>query len=607
MLEAMKEYQQDNVNYIKEFHDSLKTSMDEIKTLQQKGYDDLNNLQQLIQNLSKHNDDNHRKVLETIENNSRQIKQEIQTINQQLQERIQQVQNAIGDNRDSLRKLHEILSSIAIFLQNLDTMITKDFQTLYDLLQTRIQELRTSLMDQIYYQNVTTKQAVIEKANEIVRLIHKLMESITAVQYQEAEEHSYTQALINDMNKDLNEQIKRLLVINEVKQLLEKTNHGVKQVYAMQSNIEQRLKPLNNMQDQVVGFIQALLVAHSDVKALHEIITDQIVITKDSNYHLRVLNRHGVRKVLNAQWGDAFTSLGGNLETILINTLNFSNRMIGGIGVTLTNVINGIMSWRPQFRRSAYGEYSEVHTVPVTSRTRYYQPRTDGESELRYRGSRQQEQQATQDIDSIVVKLQQFVESYQYTSETEFIVIDEAATPGLIIQPDPEPVVENQPIPEQPIPEQPAPEQPAPEQPTPEQPIPEPPAIIPPRIVHEPIVIQPVIANNIPRYNNFIGEEIEEPIPEYTPTRTNTMNNSGEEIEEPGYYPPRTEQVPEPDEMYPLKKMKSLFARPTPKEERQLNERLADIADRNNDSHEKTMRINGDLDLPDPDGDSTSF
>ena len=160
-------------------------------------------------------------------------------------------------------------------------------------------------------------------------------------------------------------------------------------------------------------------------------------------------------------------------------------------------------------------------------------------------------------------------------------------TPGLIIQPDPEPVVENQPIPEQPIPEQ--------------------PLINPPRIVHEPIVIQPVIANNIPRYNNFIGEEIEEPIPEYTPTRTNTMNNSGEEVEEPGYYPPRTEQVPEPDEMYPLKKMKSLFARPTPKEERQLNERLADIADRNNDSHEKTMRINGDLYLPDPDGDSTSF
>ena len=80
MLEAMKEYQQDNVNYIKEFHDSLKTSMDEIKTLQQKGYDDLNNLQQLIQNLSKHNDDNYRKVLETIENNSRQIKQEIKTI-----------------------------------------------------------------------------------------------------------------------------------------------------------------------------------------------------------------------------------------------------------------------------------------------------------------------------------------------------------------------------------------------------------------------------------------------------------------------------------------------------------------------------------------------
>lgn len=598
MLEAMKEYQQDNVNYIKEFHDSLKTSMDEIKTLQQKGYDDLNNLQQLIQNLSRQNDNNHREVLETIENNSRQIKQEIQTINQQLQERIQQVQNAIGDNRDSLRKLHEILSSITIFLQNLDTMITKDFQTLYDLLQTRIQELRTSLMDQIYYQNVTTKQAVIEKANEIVRLIHKLMESITAVQYQEAEEHSYTQALINDMNKDLNEQIKRLLVINEVKQLLEKTNHGVKQVYAMQSNIEQRLKPLNNMQDQVVAFIQALLVAHSDVKALHEIITDQIVITKDANYHLRVLNRHGVRKVLNAQWEDAFTSLGGNLETILINTLNFSNRMIGGIGVTLTNVINGIMSWRPQFRRSAYGEYSEVHTVPVSSRTQYYQPSTDRESELKYRGSHQeQEHQTTEDIDSVVVTLQQFVESYQYTSETEFIVIDEAATPGLIIQPDPEPVVENQPVPEAPVPEA----------PVPEAPVPEPPAIIPPRIVHEPIVIQPVIANNIPRYNNFIGEEIEEPIPEYTPTRTNTMNNSGEEVEEPGYYPPRTEQVPEPDEMYPLKKMKSLFARPTPKEERQLNERLADIADRNNDSHEKTMRINGDLYLPDPDGDSTSF
>ena len=376
---------------------------------------------------------------------------------------------------------------------------------------------------------------------------------------------------------------------------MRKTNHGVKQVYAMQSNIEQRLKPLNNMQDQVVGFIQALLVAHSDVKALHEIITDQIVITKDSNYHLRVLNRHGVRKVLNAQWEDAFTSLGGNLETILINTLNVSNKVIGGIGVTLTNVFNGIMSLKPQFRRSAYGEYSEVHTVPVTSRTRSYQPRTDGESELKYRGPRQQ-QEATEDIDSVVVTLQQIVESYRYTSETEFIVIDEAAmedqpttTPGLIIQPDPEPVVENQPVPE--VPEVPVPEAPVPEAPVPEAPVPIP---EPPRIVHEPIVIQPVIANN-----NFIGEEMEEPLPEYTPTRTNTINNSGEEMEEPGYYPPRTEPVAKPPAMYPLKKKKSLFERRTPEEERQLDERLKNISARNNETNVQAKRIN--VNLPNPD------
>ena len=96
-----------------------------------------------------------------------------------------------------------------------------------------------------------------------------------------------------------------------------------------------------------------------------------------------------------------------------------------------------------------------------------------------------------------------------------------------------------------------------------------------------------------------MGEEIEEPLPEYTSTRTNTMNNSGEEIEEPGYYPPRTEPVAEPPAVYPLKRMKSLFERRTPEEERQLDERLEDISARNNETNVQAKRIN--VNLPNPD------
>ena len=214
------------------------------------------------------------------------------------------------------------------FIQNnLTTLIMNIISSVSEIKRDSIPEILTSINNIEKAINQQTKETIDSEIEKVIKFT------------KENNENSL-KTLQKNLQKDLESKVNSLNIVYRSHKLLQSIQDILRDIVKRQSVLNNRIDILNEMQDQVMVFIKALILMHDDIVCLHQMVSNEIVITSDNSRKVKVIDGHAANKIANENLKNSFKAINREIKNNCAKTLNV---ITTGFSVTIGNILSGIL------------------------------------------------------------------------------------------------------------------------------------------------------------------------------------------------------------------------------------------------------------------------
>ena len=265
--------------------------------------------------------------------------QEIRSIN----ETRKLIESISMENRESISGQFETIKNGINLLWNLQQDQTNDLR---QFIQNNLTTLKMNIISRVSEIKRDSIPEILTSINNIEKAINQqTKETIDSeiekvIKFTKENTENSLKTLQKNLQKDLESKVNSLNIVYSNNKLLQSIQEILRDIVKRQSVLNNRIDILNEMQDQVMVFIKALIVMHDDIVCLHQMVSNEIVITSDNSRKVKVIDGHAANKIANENLKNSFKAINREFKN---DCAKFLNVITTGFSVTIGNILSGII------------------------------------------------------------------------------------------------------------------------------------------------------------------------------------------------------------------------------------------------------------------------